>query len=296
MDRTAGFATRNSASAPTAWITGAGGLIGHALLTCASQRRLPWNLRPLTRKELDLTDTPALRQLHRTDRPALILHCAALSRTPLCEADPAAAHRINVEVTRELCQLAADSYFVFFSTDLVFDGRKGDYTEEDPVHPLSVYAETKVAAEEIVQAHPRHLIVRTSLNLGRSPSGDRAFNEELRRAWSSGRVTRLFVDEYRSPIAAIETARLVWDLVQHQATGLYHVAGRERLSRWELGRLLARHWPNLTPLMEPASQKDFPGPPRPPDTSLDCRKAETLLGQAMPAFSTWLAAQPPDTL
>lgn len=291
-----GAAPEGPPELPLAWVTGAAGLLGHALVHAATAPELPWRVRPLTRQDLDLTDFRALRRLYHRDSPALIIHCAAISRTAACEVDPATARLVNVEVTRQLTELAGSARFVFFSTDLVFDGRRGQYREDDPVHPLSVYAETKVAAEERVQQHPRHLIVRTSLNLGRSPRGDRAFNEELRRAWASGRVTRLFTDEFRSPIAATETARLVWALIQHQATGTFHVAGGERLSRWELGRLLARHWPDLKPLMVPASQKDQPGPPRPPDTSLNCAKAETLLGQPMPAFSSWLANQPPGTL
>ncbi|MCS7091694.1 MAG: SDR family oxidoreductase [Verrucomicrobiota bacterium] len=281
---------------PVAWITGAGGLIGHALVACAVRMSLPWKVRPLTRADVDLTDWPGVTKLYREERPALILHCAALSRTPVCEAHPELARLHNIEVTRHLVHLASDAYVIFFSTDLVFDGRKGHYREHEAVHPLSVYAETKVIAEEVVRQLPRHLILRTSLNLGRSPTGDRAFNEQLRRAWAAGHTTRLFVDEYRSPIAADETARLVWTLVLQQATGTLHLAGRDRLSRWDLGLLLASHWPDIDARMEPASQKEFEGPPRPPDTSLDCSRAEGLLGQPMPSFRTWLGSQSPNTL
>lgn len=281
---------------PVAWITGAGGLIGHALVDQARSLDLPWKIRPLTRQDVDLTDLSTLRSLHQRENPALILHCAALSRTPACQADPRQAHLQNVEVTRNLLDLAEDAVFVFFSTDLVFDGQKGRYIEDDPVNPLSVYAETKVAAEALVRQHPNHLILRTSLNLGRSPTGDRSFNEQLRRAWTEGRITRLFTDEYRSPIPATETARLTWTLLLKAARGTFHLAGRDRLSRWDLGRLLAEHWPGLTPHMEPASQKEHPGPPRPSDTSLDCSKAERWLSQPVPSFPQWLSTQPPHTL
>src|SRR2546430_717015 len=91
---------------------------------------------------------------------------------------------------------------VFLSTDLVFDGKKGNYVETDPVHPLSVYADTKVRAEPYVLAQPNHVVVRTSLNAGHSPTGDRAFNEEMRKAFAAGRTLSLFEDEFRCPIPA----------------------------------------------------------------------------------------------
>lgn len=277
------------------WITGAAGLIGHNLVQTAASHAPECRVRPLTRPEVDLTDFARVQALFAREHPALVIHCAALSRSPECQADPARARRQNVEVTEFLAGLAADIPFVFFSTDLVFDGRRGGYVETDAVNPLSVYAETKVMAEQILQRHhPRALIIRTSLNGGRSPGGDRGFNEELRRAWVAGRVPRLFTDEFRSPIAAVETARAVWKLIAAGARGVFHVAGTERLSRWQLGQLLAARWPHLNPRIEAASLREYQGAPRPPDTSLDCAKAEAVLGWRLPRFSEWLAAQPPE--
>ena len=220
-------------------------------------------------------------------KPAVI-HCAALSRSPVCEADPALARLQNVEVTGHLAELAADGRFVFFSTDLVFDGLRGNYRESDPPNPRLVYAETKVVAEQLVALHPRHLIVRTSLNYGFSDTGNRSFNEEIVQAWRAGRTLRLFTDEFRCPIAAPETARAVLDLLERDATGCVHVAGTERLSRWEIGRLIAARHPALSPRLEPSSVRDYSGPPRPPDVSLDCSRAAALLGRPLPRFSAWL--------
>ena len=226
------------------------------------------------------------------DRPALILHCAALSKTTACEADPELAVRLNVEVTRRLGDLAADIPFVFFSSDLVFDGAKGNYRETDAVNPLSVYAVTKVAAEACVLRHRGHTVVRTSLNGGISPTGDRGFNEELRRAWQNGRALNLLTDEFRCPLPACITARAVWELVARGATGLFHLAGRERLSRWEIGERLAARWPHLQPKLTRGSLRDYQGPPRSPDTSLDCAKVQRLLPFPLPGLTDWLAANP----
>lgn len=270
------------------WITGAGGLIGHQLAAQAPAHFPRARIRALTRSDFDLLDFSAVARAFAEDHPSLVIHCAAISRSPDCQADPRRAHAANVDVTHHLAQLAAENSFVFFSTDLVFDGRQGNYVETDPVHALSVYAETKVAAETLVAGHPRHTIIRTSLNYGKSPSGRRAFNEEMAAAWREGRTLRFFEDEFRSPLAAGVTARAVLELAAQGKTGIYHVAGCERLSRWDLGRLVADRHPELQPRLEKTSLRDYSGAPRSPDTSLNTSKAQQFLSFPLPRFTDWL--------
>ncbi|MBC8002971.1 MAG: SDR family oxidoreductase, partial [Opitutaceae bacterium] len=213
------------------WITGAGGLIGSHLLKTAPSFAPHVRAVGLTRHDVDLTDFTTVRQRFLSDRPAAVIHCAALSKTTTCQADPDLARLINIDATRHLAELAAEIPLLFFSTDLVFDGSKGNYVETDLVNPLSVYAETKVIGEQLVLANPRHTVLRTSLNFGYTTGGNRAFNEEMVQAWRSGRTLNLFVDEFRNPIAASVTARAVWELLYLNRPGLYHLAGSERLSR-----------------------------------------------------------------
>jgi dTDP-4-dehydrorhamnose reductase len=279
-------------SRPLVWITGAGGLIGSHLVNSAGVLAPGWRVEVLTRRRLDLTDFVAVARAFAGQRPSLVIHCAALSRGTACAANPALAERVNVSATRHLCELAEAIPFVFFSTDLVFDGRQGRYVETDPPNPLSVYAETKARAEAIVLRNPRHTVLRTSLNTGVSPTGDKSFTEQMRRAWQRGDTLRLFTDEFRSPIPAAVTARAVWELAQRNQPGLYHLAGGERLSRWEIGRLLARRWPELHPRLERASIKDFTGPPRAADTSLNCAKLQQLLSFPLPGLGQWLQENP----
>ena len=284
----AGSAANGGGSGKTVWITGAGGLIGSHLVRQAPAWMGDWRLVALTRAELDLTDAAAVGERFRRERPQLVFHCAALSRSPACQADPPRARRLNVEVTALLSRLAANVPFFFLSTDLVFDGRQGGYKETDAVNPLGVYAKTKLAAEQVVLANPRHTVIRTSLNYGISPTRDRAFNEEMLQAWQSGRALRLFTDEFRSPIAVEVTARALWELAALNQPGLYHLAGSERLSRWEIGRLVAARHPGLEARIESASLREFVGAPRAPDTSLNCAKAQRLLSAPLPRFSDWI--------
>lgn len=272
------------------WITGAGGLIGSCLVHNAP--RSLQHLAPLTRADLDLADFRALRERFHRDSPTLVFHCAALSRSPICESDPKLARLLNVDVVAMLTDLCRHSRLVFFSTDLVFNGAVGNYDETAPVSPLGVYAQTKVDAERIVLSAPQHLVIRTSLNGGASPTGDRGFNEQMRRAWTEGKTLRLFEDEFRSPISAEVTASATWELALAGAKGVFHVAGAERLSRWRLGQLMAARWTQLNPLIERSSLRQYQGAPRAPDTSMNCQKAQKLLSFPLPRFSQWLAQQP----
>lgn len=286
------------------WITGAGGLIGRVLARHTPPAGLPApTLIPLTRADLDLADADAVSRRFRADQPDLVLHLAGLTRSPMCQKEPALARRLNVEVTRQLVELSAGR-LVFFSTDLVFDGSRGNYVESDAVHPLSVYAETKAEAERIVLAAPGAVVIRTSLNYGHSPEGDRSFNEEMLRNVRAGAKLRLFTDEFRCPIRAVDTVRITWELVawlwatrggrwNSVPAEIVHLAGSERLSRWDIGQLLAQVHPEFRSAIEPASLREYQGAPRSPDTSLNVGKIEAILGQSMPRFSAALTAPTP---
>jgi len=237
-------------------------------------------VRALTRDQFDLLDFDAVRREYQNDQPQLVIHCAAVSTVAAAQSNPDLARRVNVDATALLAGLAADNPFIFFSTDLVFDGRKGNYAEADAANPLHIYGETKAAAEQIVLRNPRHTVVRTSLNGGTSRAGNRGFNEDLRLAWQTGRMMNLFTDEFRCPIFAGETVRAVWELANQGRTGLYHVAGGEKLSRW----------PQLNPKITPSLAANFPGPPRALDTSLNIAKVQGVLSAPLPGLAEWLAA------
>jgi dTDP-4-dehydrorhamnose reductase len=270
-------------------------LIGSYLARTAAEQAPRFAARALTHPELDLTDFAAVERQFRADAPRLVIHCAALSRSPECQADPARARKVNLEATAFLAALAREADFIFFSSDLVFDGRKGNYTEGDAVNPLMVYGETKVAAEQIVLRNPRHSVVRTSLNSGATPKGNSAHNEQMRDAWREGRTLKLFCDEFRCPIPAVVTARAVWELAARRQPGLYHLAGAERLSRLQIGQLLAARHPEVAARMESSSLRDYVGAPRPPDLSMNCSKIQSLLSFPLPGLTQWLRDHPEDS-
>lgn len=276
-------------SEPSIWITGAGGLIGHCLMqTCPDT----FHAVGILRKDLDLLDAAAVEKRFKTEQPSGIIHCAAISKSPVCQQNPTLARQTNVHLTQNLAQLAASIPFIFLSSDLVFDGKQGDYIESDSPNPLSIYGETKAQAEELVLRNPRHTVIRTSLNGGQSPTGDRGFNEELHRMLRNGQTMNLFTDEYRSPMAAKITARALWELLAAKKPGMFHIAGAEKLSRYDIGRLLTERWGESNGRILAGTLKDYNGPPRAPDTSLCCDKVSQVLSFPLPSFNKWLKEHP----
>jgi dTDP-4-dehydrorhamnose reductase len=222
-----------------------------------------------------------------------------MSKTGACQRDPEEAWLQNVQVTKYLSGLCREIPFVFFSTDLVFAGDQRYYREDSATAPRMFYGETKVAAEKLVLENERHLVIRTSINFGHSPTGDRSFNEDMLAGWRRGAVLSLFDDEFRCPIAASVVADVALELLARDARGLFHVAGGERLSRFEIGlgvaefyrRRISRGVLDLPPdllRVVGESLKSYQGPPRCPDASMDVSKVEAFLGRAMPKFSEWI--------
>lgn len=269
------------------WVTGSGGLIGNYLCRAAPVVLPDFDVVPMPRDRLDLQDSSAIQAAFRAGRPSAVIHCAAISRSPDCRNNPILAERVNVQATRLLHEEAEDVPFFFFSSDLVFDGKKGNYSECDSPNPLGIYADTKLRAEGYVLQNPLHTVVRTSLNAGVSPSGDRSFVEEIGRALIQKRPLKLFTDEFRCPVPAEFTALAVLLLLKARARGIYHIAGGERLSRYEIGMLTARMLGCDPSRILCGTLKDYEGDPRPADTSLNCSKLQEFLKRPIPWFSGW---------
>jgi dTDP-4-dehydrorhamnose reductase len=261
-------------------VTGASGQLGGYLLRHLRGRGEPvvaWS--GTVRGELfgcplnpvDLSDPDAAATAFRTARPDLIVHAAAMARVDDCHRDPERARRVNTRGSELLAELAAESgaRLVFASTDLVFDGGRGAYREDDPPRPLSVYGRTKADAEAAVLAAPRGVVARLSLLFGPTLVGRPSFFDGMVAALRSGQPLKLFADEWRTPLGAHVAARALAELAHSDAVGLLHVGGPERLSRLEMGLRLVEHL-GVSPEPIIAATRDAvpAAEPRPRDTSL----------------------------
>jgi len=276
-------------------VTGASGFLGYHLTrfleaheaeVCGLWRHCPVSFEKSLAEQADLADPAQVNSLLSRWSPTHIIHCAALTSTPVCEANPEVALRENFTATQNLVSAANEKlrgkpHFVFISTDLVFDGSKGFYREEDEPAPIMVYGKTKRAAEQAVELtyEGNWAIIRSALIYGLpTPAGRGSFLNWLLDGLRNGRC-RLFTDEYRSPIAVDDLCWLIYEIIRGQHVGYWHAGGPQRLSRYEIGKLAAYAFGLPESNIEPASLASVELPaPRPPDVSLDITKARTQLG------------------
>lgn len=212
---------------------------------------------------LDLADPQSIAAAISSASVDAGLNAAALSSVTACAGDPEAAASVNGRSPGLLAE-SLHGRCLHVSTDLVFDGLRAPYGPEDSPRPLSVYGSTKVEGEQAVLA-AGGTVVRVPLLIGPSPDGRRGATDMLRSAIQAGRRLDLFTDEFRTPLHAADAARGLVDVLLDGATGTLHLAGHERLSRWELAqRLCALHGLPTAALNRARSQ----GSGRPADVSL----------------------------
>jgi len=274
------------------FLTGAGGLLGGrlaALLQAESfavvAGRHATPVPPgVPEVPLDLLDPHSVARALTAARPDGVVHAAALAQSDACEARPGEAEALNHHATESLARAcrAGGVRLVALSTDLVFAGDRAFAVEEDPPRPILVYGRTKLAGEEaVLAAHPDAAVARVALVVGRGHGTRGTASEAIAWALRAGRPLRLFTDEYRTPIDPESVARAVAALLRGGAGGRFHLGGSERVSRYELGRRVARALGLPADAIEAARQADHAGPaPRPPDVSLDVTRARRRLGWA----------------
>jgi dTDP-4-dehydrorhamnose reductase len=275
-------------------ITGASGVLGAALLRELRGRGLgveAWSGPHATAsgvRPVDLADGAAVADAFRAARPAAVIHAAARARVGDCHRDPDGAFRVNVGGTATLAGLAAASAarLVLVSTDLVFDGERGGYREEDPPSPASVYGRSKRAAEGAALVAPCSAVVRLSLLYGPGPPGRPSFFDEQAAALRGGARVTLFADEWRTPLDLATAARALAEVALSEVCGVLHVGGPERMSRLETGRRLAAYLGVVPTGLVAGARADAPAPePRPRDTSLDSSRWRQLFpGLPWPRF------------
>jgi len=271
-------------------VTGASGSLGWALskiLLPGCEVAATYNSHPSVPEgtealRLDLSDKDALGDLCRQNKPDVIFHCAAMTNPDECEQDSRRAIRVNLEATQEIARIAEDmgSRLVFTSTDLVFDGSKGDYREQDAARPLSIYGTSKLRAEEaVLGTGPDSLVVRSSLMYGMGSETSGTFLTGLIEALAAGRPMRLFTDQRRNPILVDDFARALVAAVEADLRGLYHVAGDEAVSRLEFGRQVCRAFGFDETLLDPISMEGFDYvAARPLDSTLNTEKFTSVTG------------------
>jgi dTDP-4-dehydrorhamnose reductase len=282
-------------------VTGASGQLGGYLLRELAGRSIEtiaWSGSCLGSRfgvgllSVDLADRNAVAAAFRQVRPDVVIHAAALARVSDCFHNPERARLVNTQGSALLAELAAESgvRVVYISTDLVFDGNRGNYTEDNLPSPVSVYGRTKADAERVVLSTPRNLVVRVSLLFGPSVNGRASFFDEQVLAARNGKPITLFADEWRTPVSIPIAAFALAELAQSEVTGILHLGGPEKMSRLEMGQRLAAIL-GVDPSFIRSIRRDQAAmdEPRPRDTSLDSSRWLALFpNHRWPAFEETL--------
>lgn len=275
---------------PRLLLTGATGLLGGWIYQDARMRG--WEVSRVTRKPADgfpslvTNGDPSpdrLLSLIEDSTPDWFVHCAAESSAARCEQNPGLAYASNVTLAASVAMVAAHlgRPFLFVSTDMVFRGDRGGYTEQDPPDPIHVYGESKARAEATCLAvSHQQWIVRPSLLLGLSADGTRGYTDSLLRDLTAGKSVTAFSDEFRSAVPAPVAASLMNDMAGRSLPfGFYHLGADEPTDRYSLAMTLARNLGLPAHLITSGSISGFKGSPaRQSNLTLDNSRLKSALG------------------
>lgn len=223
-------------------VIGAAGLVGRHVRAALEEGALAtsWRTQAPDALPLDITDPVAVREFLREHRPAAIVLAAAEASVEACELEPDRTRRVNVEAARVVAEEASrtNALVVAFSSEYVFDGTGGPYSEEAPVNPINEYGRQKVAMEGIVRSVPRHLICRTSGVFGREASR-KNFVLQLVDRLRAGEPFAVPSDQLITPTYAPDLARAVVALMTRGVTGTVNVCGPQILARTDFATMAA---------------------------------------------------------
>ncbi|HLC66572.1 MAG TPA: NAD(P)-dependent oxidoreductase, partial [Candidatus Nanoarchaeia archaeon] len=186
---------------------------------------------------LDITDAAQVQQVFAQTDPDIVILTSALTDVDLCERDQSLAWSTNVQGVANIAAHCEHRMLIFYSTDAVFDGNRGNYAEHDRPNPINYYGRTKMEAEGIVQKIPHHLILRSYLIYGEQDSP--RFVNRVIRELREGHTVQAVTDADGTPTFIDDIADATLQLVQREKTGLYHVAGSTVLSFYDMAMTIA---------------------------------------------------------
>jgi dTDP-4-dehydrorhamnose reductase len=267
-------------------VIGASGLAGRALMRILRGTQIEaagtYARSPAAGLEpLDITDAARVRACVERHRPATIFLAAALTHVDYCEDHPDEAFAINVEGPRAVAEAARalGAQMVFYSTEYVFDGKAGPYDEQDPPSPLSVYGQSKLAAERaICDIVENALILRTTVLFGWDSNSTNFAMQVYRKVRSGERMT-IPMDQFGNPTLAEYLAEVSLTLAQRGARGVVNVVGADLVTRSDFALALVKLFGGSPDLIVPVSTKSLKQKaPRPLRGGLKTAKLERLVG------------------
>ena len=268
-------------------VTGAGGLLGSKLVHILSKENdvtPTHNVNPLQPNSIpmNIAEEDSVSRVLRSVRPDVVVHAAAMTNVDGCESNEELAWGINVQGTRNIAQgcRTIDAKLVYVSTDYVFDGEKGLYSEQDKTNPINYYGLTKLKGEEFATQLCRDSVVaRASVVYGWHPTRTN-FATWIIDSLRNRRQLNVAIDHHNSPTLADDLAEIIGRIISSKANGVYHTSGSERISRYEFALKIADIFKLDRSLVKPVKMKEIKAwtAKRPKDSSLSVGKLQNDLG------------------
>jgi dTDP-4-dehydrorhamnose reductase len=274
---------------PTILIIGSNGLLGQKAVEIFKQNYQvitagveaePFVNHGVPYHELDITDKNAVEMLYAKIQPGFVFNAAAYTQVDQAEIEKKLCYAVNVTGVKNLAEVSLkhNSKLVHISTDYVFDGAKGNYDENDETNPLGYYGYSKLKGEKaVLDSGCDAIIARTAVLFGYGVNIQMNF-----ALWVWGELTannpiRVVDDQIGNPTIADYLAKSVSEMLDKNATGLFHVAGNQPVSRYEFAKYIAEQFKLNPSLISRITSKDFPQrAPRPMDVSLNVYKIQNL--------------------
>jgi len=210
-------------------------------------------------RAVDIASEESVTDLFAQTQPRTVILSAALTNVEFCQENRDIAWKINVNGARNVARAckAERARLVFFSSDYVFDGAAGPYSETDAPHPISVYGETKLAAESFIrETLEDHLIVRTTIVYGYEALG-KNFCYRLINTLKAGQRIKVPADQSGSPTYARNLVEIVVDLLNKGRTGVYNVVGKDLVDRYEFSKRVCRVFGLDESLLDPVTTREL---------------------------------------
>ena len=180
-------------------------------------------------------------------KPDVIIHCGALNHVDHCETHEEESYQKTVQSTKNLLAIAkqCNARFVYISTDYVFDGKEGPYTEDAPVNPISIYGRHKLEAEQLsISELNNTLVLRVTNVYGDEARGKNFIARIIDQCKNNQKLTlKLPYDQYASPTNAFDIARAMYVLLHDNKSGIYHIGSTDYMNRVELALRVLKYFP-----------------------------------------------------
>lgn len=287
-------------------ITGSNGLLGQKLIkqlhnhtdfeliaTSRGENRIK-QIDGFQYYSLDICSPEEVSKLFDQITPDIVINTAAMTNVDACESNREACWKLNVDAVSYLIQACEkhQSHLIHISTDFIFDGKKGPYSEEDQANPLSYYGKSKLASEQLVEkANTNWAILRTVLVYG--------IVEDMSRSnivlWAKGALEKkqnlkIVNDQFRTPTLAEDLAAACVLVAEKGAKGVYNISGKDFMSIYELVKRVAAYYKLDTSTLEEVSSADLKqAANRPPVTGFVLDKAIKELGYKPHSFEEGIA-------